>query len=825
MTSCYKWTYKNKEINSELFAEIRQATGSGIIAGLLINRGITCPIKAKRFLDPANIELSSPYVFEDMQKAVDRINNAVKTQERIVIYGDFDADGVTSSSVLYKTLRFLGANAGYYIPDRTEEGHGLNKTALCKLISQEKAKLIITVDCGTSDVSEIKLAESLGTNVIVTDHHETKEEIPPAYAIINPKMLDNDPTGLKYLAGVGVIYKLANALLESNGKLDYIEELLPLVAIGTVGDVVPLLGENRLFVHKGLEIITRKKPASIAKILEIAGYKPNKSINSGIIAFGIVPRINAIGRLAGANPAVEFLVSDDDQEKINALAEELDRNNKERQQIGEETFIEAEEKIRREIDLDKEKSIILADPGWHAGIVGIVASKLVEKYHRPALLMSIDETKREVRCSARSIKGLNLFKTLSEFSERFIRFGGHSLAAGFAFSLDKISFEDLRSLIGSYINKVLDSEALKPELILDMDIEASDLTLDFIHELDKLAPYGEGNAYPVFGLSNLTFKSCFPMGAKKNHLKITFLDNRNNAIEAVWWQKGSLDLAPSEKVDIAFVPQINNFRDQQIIQLVLKDIRRVFDKDKEFSDCLLTEPEEELRFNEDELLIDGIDSISDDIKWVDHRQEKGFKREFLDYLKSLGDKISVFAESARAKEILENVTYLKEFIVDRLAIKKADCLVFLDLPGDDSVFVNTVKKADPKEIHFFGISSGYEPVELIKKISGMLKYAHNEKNGIVNVEKAASVLAIPSELFLACIELLDAAEIAEIHEITEDFIEFKFVGSVNLAFIQELDEYRSFLEAFKCFENYKNEYKNKDIELIKTTINNCCSLI
>ena len=415
MVSCYKWTYKNKEITGDVFAEIKNATGSGIIASLLINRGITCPEKAKNFLDPDNIEISSPYFFEDMKKSVERINKAIADQENIVIYGDFDADGVTSTSLLYKALKYLGANVNYYIPDRTEEGHGLNRASLCKLISQEKAKLLITVDCGISNLAEIKLAESLGTNVIVTDHHEPLEELPSAYAIIDPKTLAEDPTGLKYLAGVGVAFKLAEALLEANGKQDYAEELLYLVAIGTVGDVVPLLGENRAFVHKGLELLSRKKPASIAKILEIAGYKPDKKISSGIIAFGIVPRINAIGRLSKAKIAVELLTAEDDHEKINTLVEELDRNNKERQQICEETFKQAEAKIKWEVDLDRDKALILADPEWHSGIVGIVASKLVEKYYRPALLIALDEENREGRCSARSVSSLNLFETLGFF--------------------------------------------------------------------------------------------------------------------------------------------------------------------------------------------------------------------------------------------------------------------------------------------------------------------------------------------------------------------------------------------------------------------------
>lgn len=825
MVSCYKWTYKNRDIDSELFLRIKEVTGSGIIAGLLINRGITTPEEAKAFLNPSEIKISPPDVFEDMPKAVNRIFEAIKKQERVIIYGDFDADGVTSTSLLYKALKHIGANVGYFIPDRMDEGHGLNKAAVCRLISQEKAKLIITVDCGISNVAEVKLAESLGTRVIITDHHEAPEILPAAFATINPKLLDNDPTGLKYLAGAGVALKLAQALLEHAGKPEYLEELIHIAAIGTVGDVVPLLGENRAIVHKGLELISSKKPANIAKLMEIAGYKPDKKVTSSMIAFGIVPRLNAVGRLAGANPAVEFLVSDDTgeelSEKLELLIDELERSNKERQQICDETFKQAVYKIKQEVDLDRDKALILADTGWHSGIVGIAASRLVETYHRPALLIAIDENAREGRCSARSVPGLNLFETLSKFSDYFVQFGGHALAAGFTFSLDKISFADLRRKLLNHINSVLDSNDLKPEIKLDMDIETADLTPAFINELDRLAPYGEANPYPLFGIPNMTLRSCAPMGQKKNHLRIMLSDNKSNMVEAVWWQRDNLDISVSEQVDVAFVPTMNNFRDRETIQLVLKDIRRVADRNLDkicASSCDI--PDEEL-FDEEELRFDKPDCV---INWIDHRQETGLKRDFLEYLKSLGNKVSVFAESMRAKEILGNLSFLLPCIVDRENVKKSDYLVLLDIPADDVTFMNVIKQVAPQEVHLFGIMNDHDPVNLIKKISGMLKYAYKEKDGVIAPAKVAATLGIPEDLLLACIELLDSASVVEILEISSEAINFEFIGSVNFASIQELDEYDNFLNVLNEFENYKKEYKTRDIELVKQTINNCCVL-
>lgn len=820
MACSYKWSYRTSEFKKDVFEEIKAVTGSGIIANLLINRGVTCPKEALAFLSPDDAELSSPYVFPDMQKAVDRINRAVETQEHIVIYGDFDADGVTSTSLLYKTLKFLNANVGYYIPGRADEGHGLNRGSVCHLISKKQAKLIITVDCGISNPAEIKLANSFGADVIITDHHEPLEIVPEAHAIINPKMLEQDDFGLKYLAGVGVAYKLAEALLESNNKKEFTEDILHLVAIGTVGDVVPLLAENRTLVYRGLNIINRKKPVSVAKLIELTGKKQEKKVTSGTIAFGLVPRINALGRLAEANPAVEFLVTDDEN-RLNELANELDITNKARQDIGEDTFKQAMEKINLgEIDLEKDKAIILAAPDWHAGIIGIVASKLVETYYRPVLLISIDEEAREARCSARSIEGLNLFETLSHFQDYFTQFGGHALAAGFGFSLETISYEDLKRKILSYINQNIDSDKLKPELKIDMDIESIDLTPDFIRELDRLAPYGELNPYPIFSISNLVLKGSNAMGKKKNHLKVLLSDDYENNLEAVWWQKSSLDIPSYERVSVAFTPSINTYMDQEKVQLILKDLKRTNEEgNKETEICESIEETKDLCINDLQI------NYNSDVNWHDHRQEKGFKKEFLQYLNSLGDEVKIFAESQRSKEILENIPFLKANAVDRLTVKNADHLVFLDFPSDETSFMNVFQKADPKEIHLFGLIPALDPVELIKTISGMLRYAAKEKDGLIQLDQSAAFLAISQDLLLACVELLDIAGVIEIAEITEDIIRFKFAGSVNLNSILQLDEYRNFLNSLQEFEDYKQEYKNKDIELIKQTLDNYCSLL
>lgn len=795
----FKWLYKSKEVEPEVFNEIKNIAGSDIVTNLLINRGVTDAEQAKVFLNPGNVQLTPSSVFPDMQKAIDRINKAIQEQETIIIYGDFDSDGVTSTALMYKALKHLGANVGYYIPDRSDEGHGLNRAALCKIISTQKTKLIITVDCGISNVAEVKMAQNLGTDVIITDHHEPLEQIPQAYAIINPKMLDNQ--AIKYLAGVGVAYKLAGALLDNHEKSYYKAELLPLVAIGTVGDVVPLVDENRALVYRGLELINTSKPACIDKLMEVSGFKSEKQITSGILAFTIVPRINAIGRLSDALIAVEFLVTQDTEQQ-NRLAYILDKNNRERQQICEETFNQAEQKIEnKEIDLNRDKAVILGDESWHPGIVGLVASRMVEKYYRPALLISLDEEKKEARCSARSIEGLNIFEVLSNFTEYFKQFGGHSLAAGFCANLEKISFADLKRLIMSHINKNLPAELLTPELKIDMDVKSTDLTQDFVEELDKLAPYGELNPYPVFSSSNLILKSCNTIGSKKNHLKIMLADDSNNVLEAVWWQKNCLNISPMEEVNVAFVPSINTFNNRTIVQLVLKDVQPLKTHETPV-DCFICEEDD------------------DEIQWLDHRNETGFKKEFLDYLNSRGSEVSVFAESQRALDIIEKVPFLKPLAVNRLNLRKTGCIVFIDFPSDDMTFVNVMKEVEPTEVHLFGILSNIDPIDLIKKVSGMFRYAYNEKSGSINITRAACSLAVSNDVLFSTAQILDAAGVIEIIKIKENDIEFNFNGSVNLNDIQELPVFHNYLDTLGELIEFKNECRTRDIELIKQILDN-----
>ena len=396
---------------------------TSIIDKLLEIRGIKTEEAKHEFLNPLDITLMHPNAFCDMPKAVERIVKAIDGKENILIYGDFDADGVTSTSVLVKTFSFLGGNVDYYIPDRDEEGHGLNSKALVKLLSQKKPKLIITVDNGISSAEEVKFINSFGRDVIITDHHEAPEELPPALAIINPKAMNAldeklTPLQIEYLtslAGVGVAFKLAQGVLEKYNKLNFSYEILPFVTVGTIADLVPLIGENRYFVTKGLELIAQGKHYGLKRLLDHAGINTDNGLTSEQIAFTVAPRINASGRIESVDPAVKLLISDNKQE-IELCIMQLENLNKMRQQMVADLFQEAEEMWIN--SKSRDNAIVLANPNWHIGVIGIAASKFVEKYYKPTFIMTYSEKNKTYRCSARGVKELNIYDILTNISEK-----------------------------------------------------------------------------------------------------------------------------------------------------------------------------------------------------------------------------------------------------------------------------------------------------------------------------------------------------------------------------------------------------------------------
>ncbi|MDD3013687.1 MAG: single-stranded-DNA-specific exonuclease RecJ [Candidatus Gastranaerophilales bacterium] len=797
-----RWVYPE---NQPLAPELIKAAGSNIVAKLLLNRGINTSDKIKAFLNPENIELSSPYVFDHMKKSVERINKAITDHEKIIIWGDFDADGVTSTSLIYKALKYLEANVDYYIPERTNEGHGLNSASVCKLISSQKAKLIITVDCGTSNTTEITLAKGLGTDVIVTDHHEPPEVLPPAFAIINPKVQQENKecAELEYLAGVGVAYKLAYAILESNNKESYSEDLLHLAAIGTIADVVPLLGENRTIVTRGLKLIETRRPKPIIKLLESASYKIEKGVSAEMIAFGIAPRINAVGRLREASLAVKLLTSENMVE-IEQITKELNYNNQQRQKMCESMFVETDMKIAHEIDLENNRAIILDQSNWHPGIIGIVASKLTEKYNKPAFLISIDEENKTARCSARSVKGLNLHETLTILEKYFVQFGGHAFAAGFSLDLEKVNFNEFKNKLNATVNQNFDSTCIEPVLEIEMDLQPEEVSVEFINELNRLAPFGECNPAPVFSISNLTLKQYKTMGSNNNHSKLFLSDDNNNTFEAVWWQKNCIEASVLDKINLAFCPDINLFGGKTSIQLVIKDLILSSQDCSKKTESVNNTP-----------IIENIEP-----RWVDHRKKTGVEKVFSNYLKTTKDSVFIYAENKNTLENLGKNPLFKEKIINRLNVEKADQLMLFDLPPDICVLSDLINNSEAKIIHLTSNTfDEINPVEVIKMLSGMLKYAYTNRDGQVNTNEIASKLSISDTAIKSCIELLNQANIINIIDESKGNIKYKFLGSKDLSSITNLKEYSFFVETLAAVDEFRKQLSENETSRVQKLVN------
>ncbi len=758
---------KNWKIKEQkaLPKDIIQKAGSEILANILINRGIDTPLKIKNFLNPLKLSVSSPNAFTDMEKSVERIKKAVETNQNITIYGDFDADGITSTAVLYKTLKEIGANVSFYIPDRDTESHGLNTKALVKIISKNKAKLIITVDCAVSDIAEVNFAKGLGVDVIITDHHEAPEELPPAFAIINPKAKNSlredlsveEIEYLNYLAGVGVAFKFSCALLEEFNKQDFVNKLLPLVAVGTIADIVPLLGENRTFVSMGLSLIQNGGHIGLNTLLKTAGVEKIEAINSETIAFTVAPRLNAAGRLDSAQKALAILISDDEQE-VQESAELLNELNSERQIICDETYKEAVSMIEK-APSDYKHCISLFNEDWHIGIIGIVASKLIEKYNRPVFMMTKDSSEpTHIRCSCRSVKGINVYEVLEIHSEMFLGFGGHSMAAGFSFDENKISFEEFKNRLSSTVEEVSQGLDLTPCLDIDLVLSSDDIKHSLVNEIDKLQPFGAKNPAPVFALKDLKLSQYKMMGQSANHLKMFVTGSNNQVFECVKWNYPDFNLPINSSLDIAFCPKINHFNGNTTIQLDLKDIQS-------------------------EYLVQKNDSI----KILDHRKKTGILSQVIDYINTSKKQIALFIENKKTEEIISSQLAGKSKIFNRLSIpENADQVMLFDCPPSREILNKIVLETKANTVHIMNFDSNtLSTDEFIKVFSGMLKYADKNKNGLINLDELAKAAKTTNKAIDISLELFSDLTLIDLERINEKQSKIAFKTPIELSKIRQ----------------------------------------
>ena len=559
-----KWRYQ--EVDSNLVEKVAEDNNiSELLATVLINRGIKTKKEIDVFLNPTRNDFHDPYLIKDMDIAVDRILKAIRNNEKTIIYGDYDVDGITSITVLKKFLKERGLDCGYYIPNRLNEGYGLNKLAIEK-IAKEGYTLIITVDCGISGLEEVEYASSLGIDTIVTDHHEPMEQLPNAIAVVDNKRKDSTYP-FKSLAGVGVVFKLTQAI---GKKLDLPEKeylkYLDIVCIGTISDIVPLIDENRVIAKLGLKLVEVTKNVGLKSLLEASGYK---EINSNTISFGIAPRINACGRMGKAEEALKLFLTEDKNE-AKQITEKLNKYNKDRQDIEKSIFEEAIKKIE-ENHLDKNSSIVIGSEGWHHGVIGIVSSKITDIYFKPSILVCFEGD--EAKGSGRSIPGFDLHEALSHMSDYLEKYGGHEMAIGL--SLKRENFEKLQEKFEKYVTQK-DISGILPIIEIDKIITLKDLNINIVKELDMLEPFGEANKRPVFVYKNLKIDSIRALSEGK-HLKLTLKDG-NTIINAIGFNLGnySKDYTIGDKIDVAGMLEINSFNGVDSVQINIKDIMKSY---------------------------------------------------------------------------------------------------------------------------------------------------------------------------------------------------------------------------------------------------------
>ena len=534
-----------------------------LLATILSNRGIIEEKQIKKFLDPKRTDFYNPFLMPDMESAVNKILESIEEKKKIIIYGDYDADGITGITVLKSFFKDIGIDVSTYIPNRLEEGYGLNRPAIEK-IANEGYELMITVDCGISAIQEIDYANKLGIETIVTDHHEVGESLPNAIAIVDAKRKDN-VYPCRDLAGVGVVFKLIQALsIKLNLKEENYLKYLDIVCIGTISDIVPLIDENRVIAKLGLMLVNQTKNLGLKSLLLSSGYK---KIDSTTISFGVAPRINACGRMGHAEEALKLFLSNNLNE-VQDLTKKLNDYNVKRQDIEKNIYEEALKQIE-EKNLDKNNMIVLAGENWHHGVIGIVASKITEKYFKPSILLCYEG--EEATGSGRSIQGFDLHEALMKCLDHIEKFGGHSMAIGITVKRDE--FKNFCQSI-EQVAKDEHIEEIMPIIQIDAKISLNDINKEMVESLQKLEPFGEGNKMPIFVIKNLKIDSIRALTEGK-HLKLTLREG-NNIVNAIGFNMGNLaeEYKIGDKIDVAGMLEINSFNGIDSVQINLKDIMK-----------------------------------------------------------------------------------------------------------------------------------------------------------------------------------------------------------------------------------------------------------
>ncbi len=566
------------DVNEQNISSLTSALSvSPLCAKLLLNRGYTESEGAKAFIEKSDSFLYNPFLLKDIRPAVARIRKAIENEEKITIYGDYDVDGVTSVSILYMYLKEHGADVDYYIPTRESEGYGINSTAF-RMIRDKGTSLVITVDTGITAIEEVSYASEIGLDVVITDHHQCRPELPRCHAVVNPRRPDCEYP-FKELSGVGVIFKVICALeldLLNYGEYnlftikDMCRRYIDLVTIGTIADVMPLYDENRIMVYMGLNMLSSTRNIGIRSLFRAVGIDSTKKITSSTIGYTIAPRINAAGRIGDASRAVQLFLASSPQ-VADVIAEELCAINRERQQTENLIFTEAMAQIERDHDLDYESVLVLASDHWHQGVIGIVASKITEQFGKPSILISFDSEGGEMgKGSARSIKGLNMVEALAHCEDLLVKYGGHELAAGL--SVRRENLEEFCDALNAYAFEKLSSPDCIPKTFAEAEISADEISMQSIEEIASLEPYGAKNPEPIFVLRDATIMDIVPLSQGKHTRLMIRKDHVNVAAICFGYNLSSEGFVLHDRVDILCSLNINEYRGNKSIQLIVRDI-------------------------------------------------------------------------------------------------------------------------------------------------------------------------------------------------------------------------------------------------------------
>ncbi len=733
------------EVSPELLAWLRETQsldavepgspadkGLQILAQTLQRRGICSIEEARIFLEPNAYQPASPYDLHGMQKAVEHLLQALQSKETILVWGDFDVDGQTSTSLLVSALRQLGGNVRYHIPVREQESHGVNIPVLSRLLqddSQAPVRLVLTCDTGISAVEAVDYAKQQGIQVLVTDHHEIPPMLPEALALVNPNFLPEEHP-LHNLPGVGVAYKLAEALFQAVGEPEQVTQFLDLAALGCVADVAQLRGETRYLVQRGLTALSERKRLGLRLMLEAAEV-PLGAINEQVISFTLAPRLNSLGRLSDANPVVDFLMGED-EDLARVFVARLEALNARRQLLTSQTFQGALAQLEREPELLDDPILVLSHPAWPAGVIGIVASRLVEQYGKPVIMLAAPPGEA-ARGSARSVEGFDITAALRWVQEAtssqpgkpsgdrrqneqpaqtaiFYGFGGHSMAAGMSLAAERIP--ELRQRL----RQAAQLQVLaQPALVVDSFLDFSEIDFDLVKQLERLAPFGAGNPPLRLVSRNLRVKQITRIGRGQEHLKL-LLENQDGLVkEVLWWQSADLaaglDLS-AQPIDLAYELGASSFRGQAQLQLTWVDYRHT--------------------------PLDEAAAVSPQRQVFDHRHVS-HPLPILARLLDEQPETVIWAEAEAAPALRQH--FPQAIIKDRFSLQPAPTLVVWSAPGSRTDLSLAINLVQPEQLHLFNIPpQAASRNQFLQRLTGLVKYALRTRDGQVELNQLAAVM-------------------------------------------------------------------------------------